>query len=654
VKKHAVSSNRRRKIPKKTHGRRTRAFAAILAVLATAFLSRAAQLQIVQGGRWQAQAITQTTETVELPAARGTIYDRNGKALAVSRQEYRAFFAPAQSSDVQRDARTIAAMLELSRSQAGKLTSRSTGWIPIGQIGIAEREALARAVGPAVEFEPVLTRVYPEGDLARSLLGAVTTEGYGRSGLELVLDTLLRGTPGELVGRRDGRGELYPIPENPDQPARPGRDVYLTIDADLQAIAEAALESALEQTGSSGGDVMMTDPKTGELLAVASSREGTVGTVPAFTSPYEPGSTVKPFLLATLLAENLAQLDDRVYAEHGQYRTAHRVITDVHPRDTITVAQVIQYSSNIGAAKLSQRIEPGVQYRYLRDFGFGTPTGIGLPGESPGLLRRPDRWSALSPASLAIGYELMTTSLQLAMAYGALANGGTLFQPALVREVREGDERIWQFERDPIRSVIDPSVARTVSEVLHAVVGADGTGAEASLATLEVAGKTGTARIASGGGYGERRYAASFVGYTPVADPRFVILAKLEDPKGSVYGGLTAAPVTRAVVQAILATRGRGLIESGPAPHSRVRLDWDSQEAGASPYRLVAAEESPRPEETDRNPRLPDLRGLETRIAVARLHALGMRVELEGSGRVTRQEPAAGSQVVRGATILLR
>jgi len=597
---------------------------------------------------------TQTTETVELPAARGAVYDRNGKALALSRQEYRAFFAPSQSADPHRDVQTIAAILDLSRAQASRLTSRSSGWIAIAQVSMGQRDALASAVGPGVEFEPVLTRVYPEGDLARSLLGTVTADGEGRSGLELVLDTLLRGTPGELVGRRDARGELYPMPTNPERPALPGRDVYLTIDADLQAIAEAALESALEQTGSSGGDILMADPRTGELLAVASRREGSAASVPAFTSPYEPGSTLKPFLLATLLGEHLVDLDDRVYAEGGEYRTAHRVIRDVHPYDTITVAEVIQYSSNIGAAKLSKRIEPGQQYRYLRDFGFGTPTGVDFPGESPGLLRRPNQWSALSQASLAIGYEMLTTSLQLLTAYGALANGGVLFEPMLVREIRAGnEEQDWRFEPRPIRRVIDQETAHRVSRVLEAVVGEGGTGTEASLSTLEIAGKTGTARIATGGNYRDRRYAASFVGYTPADDPQLVIMAKLEDPKGSVYGGVTAAPLTRAVVQAILATRGRGLIETDLDAHVRGRLDWDAR-ARESPFRFAAAEGAAEPGQYSGDLMLPDVNGLETRVAAARLHALGLRVELRGTGRVSHQEPSAGTRVVRGATILLR
>ncbi len=647
-----MATTQRRKIAKRTHGRRTQFFAAVLAVLATVFVSRAAQLQIVQGGSWQAQAWSQTTETVELPAARGAILDRNGKALALSRQEYRAFFAPAQSADVDRDIQSIASALDLSRKDRQRLRRRSTGWISIGRVGVSQREALVRAVGPSVEFESIVTRVYPEGDLARSLLGTLDTEGHGRSGMEGVLDSVLTGTPGRLTGRRDAHGELYPIPENPDLLAEAGHDVYLTLDADLQAIAEAALATALERTGSSGGDVLMADPRTGELLAVASRRKGSAGTIPAFTSPYEPGSTVKPFLLATLLSEDLADLDEKVFAENGEFRTPHRVITDEHPYDSLSVEEVIRYSSNIGSAKLSDRLEPGLQYRYLRDFGFGTPTGIDFPGESGGLLRRPSNWSALSQASLAIGYELLTTSLQQVMAYGALANGGTLMQPALVREVRSGGETTRQFQTRPIRRVLDESSARSVSDVLQTVVG-EGTGSEASLATLRMAGKTGTARIASAGGYDQRRYASSFVGFTPVNDPQLVIMVKLEDPKGAVYGGLTAAPVIRAVVQAVLATRGRGLIEPGSGMHQRARLDWAGR-AEASPYRLASTEGVRSSSGPRQELRLPDLRGLETRVAVSRLHALGLRVELTGSGRIVRQEPAPGTSVVRGAAILLR
>ena len=519
---------------------------------------------------------------------------------------------------------------------------------------MAARESLSRGVGPAVEFEPVVTRVYPEGDLARSLLGSVTTEGKGGSGLELVLDTILSGTPGQRVGRRDAHGELYPIPTSPNTLPHPGRDVYLTIDANLQAIAEAALASALEQTGASGGDVLMADPRTGEILAVASRRGGSIGTVPAFTSPYEPGSTVKPFLLATLLAEDLARLDDRVYAEHGTYRTAHRVITDVHPYDTITVSEVIQVSSNIGAAKLAGRIEPGVQYRYLRDFGFGTPTGIDLPGESAGLLRRPDQWSSLSSASLAIGYEMMTTSLQLVMAYGALANGGTLLEPALVREVRSGAGSVWHFETQPIRQVIDSSTARRVSEVLQAAVEAGGTGTEAFSRDPEDRrqDRHRTHRFRwwlcrpTLRGILRRIHPGARSAARDHGEARGSEGARLRRPhRGARHTNRRAGDRRDSRPWADRDRQG---------PLIRARLDWETGAPAGSPYRLAAAENVSEARVAERNQMLPDLRGLETRVAVSRLHALGLRVELKGSGRVVRQEPPAGTRVVRGATILLR
>jgi cell division protein FtsI (penicillin-binding protein 3) len=632
----------------------------MLALLATAFVSRAAQLQIVQSERWKTQAYDQTTERVELPAARGGIYDRNGKPLALSRPRYRAFFAPTEATDRRRDATTIARVLDLSSRETSRLTDADRGWHLIGTVSGREREILAGSVSRGIHFEQVESRMYPQSGLARSLLGSVAASGRGRSGLELVLDSLLRGTPGEVLKQKDARGERYVVSTEPDAPATPGNDVFLTLDAELQEIAEQALDRALDETGSSGGDVLIADPRTGDLLAVASRRPDATASIPALSDPFEPGSTVKPFLLANLLQENLASLDDRVYAENGEYRTAYRTIRDVHPHDTLTVAEIVRFSSNIGAAKLAERIEPGLQYRYLRDFGFGTPTGLRFPGESGGLLRRPETWSALSQASLAFGYELMVTSVQLVAAYGALANDGVLLRPGLIREIRSPEGRpVWRRRIEPIRRVIRPEIAGTITHVLSSVVDEGGTGSRASLATLTVAGKTGTARIASDGGYGERRYAASFVGYIPAEQPRLVVLTKLEDPKGLYYGGRVAAPLIRTVLQDILAAPGVGIIGADLTREPRERLEWGTyRQVRESPFRLASDDGMPRAAAlaAGRQQRLvlPDLTGLRVRTAAARLHQLGLQVKLECSGQVRRQTPAPGSRMVPGATVLLQ
>lgn len=659
----------------RTHARRCTFLSLLVVVGGAAVAARAAQIQLLQADRWKGRAADQTVRRDTLPAARGGIFDRNGRPLAVSREEYDAYFAPAEARDRASAVETIVRTVDLPARSRSRLGREERGWIPIGRVDGRIRAALEESVESGVHFEPVVTRAYLEGSIARSLLGSVDERGSGRTGLEFVLDSLLAGTQGEVVFRRDGRGEVYSARDAGGTPPRAGRDVWLTIDVELQEIAEAALSRALEETGASGGDVVMADPRTGELLAVASRRSDGGFGIPAFTDPYEPGSTVKPFLLATLLQEGRASLDDRVYVEGGEWRTPYRTIRDVHGYDTLSVAEVVRYSSNIGAAKLAARLEPGLQYAWLREFGFGTPTGVEVPSESAGLLRRPDQWSALSQESLAYGYELLVTSVQLVAAYGALANGGVLLRPEILQEVREPEGRVvWRGRPTVVRRVTRPEIADEVTAVLSSVVSEEGTGRRAAIATVPIAGKTGTARIASGGGYRDRRYAASFVGYAPAGDARLVILTKLEDPKGHYYGGGTAAPVSRAVIQAILAGEDPDLVDGGDLrdkPEDRAdRLDWreaaaprslgpSSGAAEETPFRFAAAgaDLAEPPVEAELPPAelvVPDVRGLSVRAAVARLHRAGLRAEVTGSGEVRGQEPPPGVPVVRGARVLLR
>ncbi len=659
--------------------RRCRVLSLLVVLGGLVLAARAAQIQLGQAEKWRTRSTDQTVRLDTLPAARGGIYDRNGRPLAVSREEYEAYFAPAESADRSADAATIARIAGLDGRDRTRLGRAERGWALIGRVDGRIRAGLEDAVPVGVHFRPVVTRSYPEGSLARTLLGSVDERGRGRTGLEYLLDSLLTGVQGEVVFRRDARGELYPVPDAGSTPPRPGNDIYLTIDAQLQEIAEQALARALEETGASGGDVLMADPRTGELLAVASRRSDAGFGLPAFTDPYEPGSTVKPFLLASLLQEDRVTLDERIDTENGEWRTPYRTIRDVHGYDTLTVAEVIQHSSNIGAAKLASRLEPGLQYAYLRDFGFGTPTGLRVPSESAGLLRRPADWSALSQESLAYGYELLVTSVQLVSAYGALANGGMLLQPEILREVRDpAGSRVWRSDVRPIRRVVRKEIAERVTGVLSSVVSEQGTGRNAAIATVPMAGKTGTARIASGGGYADRRYAASFVGYAPADDARIVILTKLEDPKGLYYGGGTAAPVSRGIVQAILAGENPDLVDDGELREEErgtERLDWDrvpeleasarrdgdgsGTQSPASPFRLVASGDgADRPVVDAELPpadlRVPDVRGLSVRVAVSRLHEVGLRAEVKGTGRIGSQEPAPGVKAVRGARVLLR
>lgn len=650
---------------RKGRGRgRHRLLGFVFVIVAAGSTARLVQLQVSQGSAWRERAIRQGATRIELAATRGGIYDRNGRPLAISNREYRAYLAPRElpaAIGVEEAVGRIGSLLELSTPEERRLLASTRSWRLIPRRVSSEgRAALVRRLPSGLYFEPIAARVYPEGGLARSLIGSLDSNGRGASGIELVLDTVLAGRSGSRIARTDAAGSVVGTFSTPATPPRPGRDVFLTIDADLQAVAEEALARALERTAASGGDILMLDPRSGDLLAIASRRPGGAGRIPAISDPYEPGSTVKPFLLAALLAEGAARLDERIFAEHGKYEIGARVIRDVHPYDTLSVAEVVRFSSNIGAAKLAARLPPVVHYRYLRDFGFGTPTGVRLPGESAGLLRRPSEWSGFSQASLAIGYELLVTSVQLASAYGALANGGTLLRPQIVLEIRDPVSRFAEWRRNvtQIRRLVDVSVADAVTGVLSAAVDGGGTGSAAALSTLRLAGKTGTARIASEGRYEERRYVASFVGYAPVEDPRLVILTKLEDPRGDVYGGGTAAPVSREILEAALASRGVRLVP-GAAPETALRgFDW----RGGGPTVRFAADAGEAPAggaslartATPAALRLPDVTGLTTRKAVARLHALGLHVELRGAGRVRIQEPSAGTRVTSGAVVRLR
>jgi cell division protein FtsI (penicillin-binding protein 3) len=399
-----------------------------------------------------------------------------------------------------------------------------------------------------------LERVYPRPDLAPRLIGRTDVRGRGGSGLERAFDSLLAGKAGSEVNLRDARGNLYPAPAQPSAAPIDGADVILTLDAELQEIAERALARAVTDAKASGGDVVILQPATGDILAIASIRHGAGGAVGVIGDPYEPGSTAKIFTAAALLRARKATVHDSVFAENGTWINGRRPIHDTHPAGMLTLADVIRVSSNIGIAKLGMRLTPEEQFEALRDFGFGSPTGVQYPGESAGRLRRPASWTDESAASLAMGYEVNVTPIQLAAAYGAIANKGLLLEPSLVREVRERDGSTrWRHDPRPVRQVVTPGVASQLSALLRNAV-EEGTGRRAQLGTYAISGKTGTVRRNINGRYVEGRYTASFVGLFPSGDPQLVLLVKIDDPEGDYFGGSRAAPVTRAILEAALAT----------------------------------------------------------------------------------------------------
>ena len=644
---------------------RHRALGVAFTLVALVYAVRLGDLQILESEAHRARQVAQSAEWESLPAVRGRILDRHGRVLAAPDTRYQAFLAVNELRVDRAEAiETVAAVVPVAAERRSAIAEASGGWsLVASDVSDEERVRLQRTIGQGIYFESRSAREYPRS-MGRRLIGAVGSDGKGGTGLEADLDFWLVGEPGRAEVRLDGHRNAYRPPGGQVIDAVPGHDVVLTLDAELQRIAENELARALAKTGATGGDIVLLDPRTGELLALASERtDGAVDQISGLSDPYEPGSTLKPFLLASLLSEGVVDLDEIVDVEDGRLRIGSRVISDVHGYDTLSVRRVISKSSNVGAAKLSTRLTPAVQHRYLRDFGFGMRTQLGHLSESPGRLSRPESWTSLSPASHAIGYEISATSLQLALAYGAIANGGVLMRPSLVREIRDPSGRlVRRFDPIPVRRVISEEVAEAVRGVLEEVV-RDGTGTLAGMARFAVAGKTGTARLAVDGRYAPGRYRASFVGFAPADDPRIVILTRLEDPKGGVYyGGAIAAPTSQATLKAALAADGVQVDPRLVVSDARPR-PWSGGGAAGTPEGAVifasSGADAPGTDDvTDMSGRgvvaLPDLAGLSARAAAARLHALGLRVEWRGQGSVAGQSPAPGSELLRGETVVLR
>ena len=634
------------------------------ALSVAAILARAAQLQLVQGDRWAEQAQRQRTERVVLPARRGALYDRNGVPLAVSQEFYHIGIAPNELANPRSTGQLLSRQLGVSWSTLQQ-DLRSKRWIYFnGPFTATQVQRLRRLDG--IHLTRDFQRFYPSRTLARPIIGGLSPDGpAGAAGLELSLDSILTGQPGEAVLLKDRAGRRYDSPARVIREPVPGDDVILTIDAELQEIAERGLEDALRAMKAAGGDVVFLDPINGQLLALASHQAGTRGAgVPrasTFTDPFEPGSTAKLFTAAALLMHRRVSPNDAVSAEGGSWRMPItssgrvRVISDAHKTTgNLTLARTIQVSSNVGMAKFSSRLSPEEQFEMLRDFGFGTLTGAEFPSESRGRLARPDKWQPkYTRASMAMGYELGVTPVQLAAAYGAIANDGLLLTPTLVREIRSpSGDVVYRHEPEPVRRVVTPKVAAQLREFLKGAVGEGGTGEEAQLVNYTLLGKTGTAVRFEGGRYIRGEYTASFAALFTADHPQLIVIVKIDNPQGNYYGGLTAAPVTRTMLQQALASRrvaidrsrltvhdNRLRGESGPAASpvsmARIVLSW--------PYNAAEVKVKPLP--------VPEVAGQSVREAAFALHRRGFRVNLHGLGRVSRTAPPGGEPALPGTAV---
>jgi len=635
-----------------------------LLLVALSLVGRAAQVQLWQGSAWRARADRQQQSSADVPAPRGRILDATGATLAESRELVQLSVAPGEVR--KRDALTRALVAaKVSKEWVARARDRKRAWVTI------PGRFLPTDVAPAVALrgvyvQPVVERVYTPSEATRRLVGRVDFDGSPLDGLELSLDTVLRGTAGRATMLRDARGRRFESPTAPGVPSRPGHTVVLTINHELQGIAERALEDAVSKMGADGGDILMMNPHTGELLAMASRRikgdsaGGSATAATALTEPFEPGSTLKPFIAAAVLGRGLTHPDEVINTHNGKLELFGRLIEDVHKEPSMTVRDVIAHSSNIGIATLAARLTPREEYETLRDLGFGAPTGLPVASEASGTLREPGAWSSQSAASLAMGYEIAITPVQLAAAYATLANGGELIEPALIREIRsETGKVLFRHERRVVRRVMTEEVSRSVRRMLAEAVEEGGTAVKAGLASFAVAGKTGTARrfLVGRKGYAEGQYVASFVGLFPSDKPQYVILVKIDNPDGNYYGGATAAPVSRSVLQAALAARNaaldRGALTAEGSRPTRVANEAAMVEetaAGSVPMVVSLASTRSIVSPRTRTRQVPDVRNMPLRSAVRSLHRAGFRVQLAAGPRGATA-PVAGTMLNAGATV---
>jgi len=611
--------------------------AVVFAIAGLALLARLVEVQLIDHGRYTSRAKRMQIKRVQLCADRGRVLDRNGNLLAFSTDNPSIYVDRARVQDPATAARALA---ELGLPVARTLERlRGTGHVLLTRELLPEprvHEIVAADSGLYVQRES--KRVYPRGFLARQVVGRWSDEGRLVSGVEARLDDVLTGEWGWETVVRDARGGQYATPSRSDP--RPGADVVLTLDRSIQEIAESALARAIEQHDAEGGAVVVLDPSTGEVLAMASHGSRSEGPGPTnrvVTHPIEIGSCAKLVVAAAALEKGVCDTSTTFYCGTVPGETHPPTVRDDHGAPgLLSFQKILVESRNTGTARIARHVGPEALYTMLRRFGFGVPTGIEQPGESGGFVRPPERWTATSLEAMAIGYEYLATPLQWAVAYASVANGGKLLRPRLVREVRDpisGTRRV--TETEVVRRVMREETAEKLRAVFHRVTLKGGTGTAAALPWANVAGKTGTARKVDreSGTYGDRAHMASFVGFVPAEAPELLCLVTVDGPKGRHYGGDVAAPVFREVIERTAALYP-GWLRRDQRTLVAVRNPMNAApgEALAAPLRHTARE-------------LPDFRGLATlsarRLAVRR----GYQPEVLGTGdRVLYQEPIAGTR----------
>jgi cell division protein FtsI/penicillin-binding protein 2 len=538
-----------------TANRRIGVLAAAFLLLLGAALARSAWLQLVEGPEYAAMALRQHRETVVVPAARGTIVDRNGQPLAIGRLATTVYANPRQVDDAR--GLTLAAAKLFGNDPAelyGTLTDRSRGFVYVARkADPTKAEKLEKLGFAGLGFYPEELRFYPQGPVASQVLGYAGLDNKGLEGLERSLEGTLAGKPGSQTIVKDPFGRALDVVETTRE--TPGRDVRLTIDRQIQANAEEVLAETVRRWGARSATAVVLDPRTGELLGMATAPRFNANRFSrtradrrrnrAVTDTYEPGSTFKLVTVAAGLEEGIVNPRSS-FRLPPTLQVADRTIREAHSRGTqrMSVREIVEYSSNIGTITIAQRLGEGRLADWIDRFGFGATTGVDFPGESPGFALPLEEWSGSTIGTVPIGHGIAVTPLQMARAYAAIANGGRLVRPHVIERIGGNKRPAGKGTR-----VVSKAVADQMLDMLRGVV-VEGTGTAAAIPGYTVAGKTGTAaKIDPDGTYSSSRYVASFAGLVPASKPELVIMVIVDEPRGGYYGGTVAAPAFREIAR---------------------------------------------------------------------------------------------------------
>lgn len=585
------------------------------------------QLQVIERDRVSAGAERQQIRTYKLLPVRGSIYDRNGKILAANMPSASAYLNPGRIENPAMVADALSENLGVSREKVLALaeSGKSFVWVKRGQ----DRETAEKITAldlKGVGFVEEPKRTYPNGSLMGQVLGFTNTDLKGVEGLEYLFEKTLAGRQATTKIKRDGKGNyISDVPLNEMERRTKGNDIVLTVDSNIQSITETELRNGVEKTGADAGAAFVMNPRTGEILAIASYpffdpnrfrdfSQKTRKNLPVWFS-FEPGSTMKVFLAAALLEERMADEMTTYDCENGEKKIASKVIKDTHEHGVLTVSEAIQYSSNICAWKMGRTLGKEKFHRSLRDFGFGRKNGVDLPGEARGSIQKLRNWGEIELATISFGQGISVTAVQLVTALSSIANGGYMMKPYIVKKVVSPEGKVLR-EKTPeaLKRVISYDTSVKVTNILEEVV-ENGTGKNARIKGYRVAGKTGTAQIPNPrtGTYYEDRYMSSFLGFAPADDPKLAILVVVENPRKHVVGGMTAAPVFRAITEKSLF------------------------------YMRVPPEETPSGHAV-----MPDMRNKSAREVMKWAQNEKVSVRFAGSGYVAVQAPPPGERIRKG------